>query len=104
MCIAPVPLSHKNLWGQKLTDVLWIIGGLHHKKYTQYVYSHTSSDYRITHQYLCEKSDLEKPVYYYHDVGGYTRLDPDHTFTLHLGNHSGTPILGAMWHSSGGMQ
>ncbi|KAI9047280.1 hypothetical protein LZ554_008731 [Drepanopeziza brunnea f. sp. 'monogermtubi'] len=78
-------------------------GGLHHKKYTQYVYSHTSSEYRTTHQYLCETSDLEKPVYYYHDVGGYTRLDPDHRFTLHLGNHSGAPILGAMWHSSGGM-
>lgn len=78
-------------------------GEVHRKKYTQYVYSVTNTDFRITHHFLCETSDLERPVYYYHDVGGYTRLDPDHRFTLHLGNHSGAPILGGMWHGSAGM-
>ncbi|KAI6709707.1 hypothetical protein JHW43_007780 [Diplocarpon mali] len=78
-------------------------GEVNRRNFTQYVYSHTNTDFRITHHFLCEKDDIEKPVYYYHDVGGYTRLDKDHRLTLHLGNHSGTPILGAMWHGSSGM-
>ncbi|PBP23408.1 hypothetical protein BUE80_DR005954 [Diplocarpon rosae] len=78
-------------------------GEVSRRNFTQYVYSHTNTDFRITHHFLCEKDDLEKPVYYYHDVGGYTRLDENHRLTLHLGNHSGTPVLGAMWHGSSGM-
>lgn len=46
---------------------------------------------------------MDKPVYYYHDAGGYTRLASNHRFTLHLGNHSDTPVLGTMRHSSSGM-
>ncbi|KAK0122909.1 hypothetical protein ONS96_009934 [Cadophora gregata f. sp. sojae] len=78
-------------------------GEVSRRHFTQYVYSKTQTDYAMTHHYLCETSNPEEPVYYYHDVGGYTRLDPDHRFTLHLGNHSDTPVLGAMWHSSSGM-
>ncbi|KAH9215827.1 hypothetical protein DL95DRAFT_499241 [Leptodontidium sp. 2 PMI_412] len=78
-------------------------GEVNRRHYTQYIYSNSHTDYAMTHHYLCETSDLLKPVYYYHDVGGYTRLDPNHSFTLHHGNHSDTPILGAMWHSSSGM-
>ncbi|KAL2062660.1 hypothetical protein VTL71DRAFT_5732 [Oculimacula yallundae] len=78
-------------------------GETNRKHFTQYVYSSTQPDYAITHHYLCETSDLKKPVYYYHDVGGYTRLDGNHRFTLHFGSHSDCPILGAMWHSASGM-
>ncbi|KAH7371851.1 hypothetical protein BKA64DRAFT_689626 [Cadophora sp. MPI-SDFR-AT-0126] len=78
-------------------------GEVNRKHYTQYVDSKMHTDNAMTHHYLCETSDLEKPVYYYHDVGEYTRLDHNHRFTLHLGNHSGAPVLGAIWYSSSGI-
>lgn len=40
-------------------------GEVNHRHYTQYVYSKADTDYTTTHHYLCETTDLNKPVYYY---------------------------------------
>ncbi|CZT43208.1 uncharacterized protein RSE6_03207 [Rhynchosporium secalis] len=78
-------------------------GGTNRRHFKQYVYSSTQPEYAMTHHYLCETSDLEKPIFYYHDVGGYTRLDRNHRFTLHWGGDFKCPVLGTMWHTSSGM-